>query len=132
MERVSSLADCILFDLKSLDDEKHLKYTGVSNKRILQNLGIALNGSAEVHLRIPLISGFNDSEKAIENMVDYLQPYEQLKAIDLLPYHRLGSHKYQRFNRENRSAGFKAPTKARIEDIKKALINAGYTVKIGG
>ncbi len=132
MKIVSRLADLILFDLKSMDDEKHLKYTGVSNKKIIQNLEIALKGSAEVHLRIPLISGFNDSPEAIESMVDYLEPYKRLKVVDLLPYHRLGSHKYQRFNREYLQNGFKAPTKTRIGEIEKTFEDAGYSVNIGG
>jgi len=132
MKVVSNLADLILFDLKSTDDGNHHKYTGVSNKKILQNLEVALNGGTEVHLRIPLISGFNDSHEEIESMVNYLRPYERLKVVDLLPYHRLGSHKYKRFNRENRQNGFKAPLKARVGEIEKTFKDAGYTVKIGG
>ncbi len=132
MEKLSRLADLILFDLKSLDDEKHLKYTGVSNQKILGNLGTVMKGTADVVVRIPLISGFNDSGEDIEGMVEYLLQYERLKAIDLLPYHLLGSHKYKRFNREYRQNGFKPPSEKRLAEIEKTFADAGYAVKIGG
>ena len=60
MKSVSGLADLILYDLKTLDNEKHREYTGVSNRKILDNLDIALGGPAEIIIRIPLVTGFND------------------------------------------------------------------------
>ncbi len=132
MKKVSNLADLLLYDLKCLDDEKHREFTGVSNRKILENLDIALGGQAEIILRIPLITGFNDTDREIGSMVSYLQKRGSLKEVDLLPYHPYGTHKYTRFRREKRQNVFRAPGKQRIEKISKMFSGAGFKVKTGG
>jgi len=58
MQNVCSKTDLILFDLKSMDDARHKKFTGVSNRQILKNLEIALKSSAQTVVRITLVPGF--------------------------------------------------------------------------
>jgi len=132
IRKLSGLADLILFDLKSMDEEKHLKYTGVSNILILQNLEKLLVSGTDLIVRIPLITGFNDSDVEITAILKFLRSFDSIRGIDLLPYHRLGDHKYKRFNRENRQNGFANPGQKRIHEIRNTITNAGYSVKIGG
>jgi pyruvate formate lyase activating enzyme len=132
IERASSLADLILYDLKTMDKDKHLKYTGVSNDGILKNLELALKGSAAVIIRIPLVSGFNDREDETGSMLDFLGGLPGIQGVDILPYHPYGTHKYRRFNREDRQNGFGVPARERIEAVRKRFSDAGFRVKIGG
>jgi len=132
MEKVSGLADLILFDLKTMNEEKHLKYTAVSRSKILENLERIHSGQANVIVRIPLVAGFNDTDEEIGLMLDFLRGLPGLKSLDILPYHHFGTHKYRRFNRENRQNGFKTPTKQRVEEIRNLFSTAGFRVRIGG
>jgi pyruvate formate lyase activating enzyme len=132
MEKVSRLADLILYDLKIIDDQKHREYTGVSNSRILDNLDKVLEGPAEVLVRIPVITGFNDTDRELESMVSYLQNLGRIKEVDILPYHPYGTHKYRRFRMENRQNGFKTPGKPRLGQIEKMFSDAGFRVRTGG
>jgi pyruvate formate lyase activating enzyme len=132
MEKVSDMADLLLYDLKSMDAEKHRVYTGVSNEMILANLQRALKGPAAVIIRIPIVSGFNDSDTEIGTMLEYLAALRGIRAVDILPYHPYGMHKYRRFRKENRQNGFPVPEKERIETIRKKFSDAGLQVGIGG
>ena len=132
MDAVAGLTDLILFDLKSMNDVKHMKYTGVSNVQILQNLERVLDGSAGVVVRIPVVEGFNDSEEDTTAILTFLRSLERLEAVDILPYHPYGTHKYRRFNRENRLNGFKTPANERIEEIRRSFYEAGFKVTMGG
>jgi pyruvate formate lyase activating enzyme len=132
MERLSDATDLIYYDLKSLDNEKHKKYTGVPNERILENFKLAISGSAEVVARIPLVTGFNADNGDMEDLRDYLLGFESLSTVDLLPYHPFGTNKYRRFNRENRQDGFGTPDKNKTEEIKNIFTDAGFQVRIGG
>jgi pyruvate formate lyase activating enzyme len=132
MEKLTRSTDMILYDLKSLDDDIHLKYTGVNNQGILENLSLAINGNAEVIVRIPLVAGFNTSEMDIERMLGKLKELEGLEKVDLLPYHRFGTHKYSKFKMENKQNGFGSPTKKRINEIRELFCSEGFTVSIGG
>jgi pyruvate formate lyase activating enzyme len=135
LQQATELADLILYDLKSLDDAIHKKYTGMSNRKILDNLQIALRGEAKVVLRIPLVTGFNDTRKDQKQLIAYLEGLdnlENLDQIDVLPYHLFGTQKYKRFHKKNRQNGFGTPTGEAVKLLKEGLINAGFAVNVGG
>ena len=62
-QRPQQHTDLFLYDLKLMDDDRHRKYTGVSNRLILSNLQRLSAGGAQVIVRIPLIPGVNDDEQ---------------------------------------------------------------------
>ena len=130
MQDVCKRTDLVLFDLKTLDDEKHKAFTGVSNKSILNNLDMALNSGTETIIRIPLVPGFNDDASEISAILDYLAPYEQLEQVDILPYHHYGNHKYKKIN--SRKESFEVPGPGHILETRKIFESAGYRVTTGG
>ncbi len=86
-----SLADTFLWDFKDYNDARHLENTGVSNKKIIDNLRkVAANG-AEIVLRCIILEGINfemphlDAIKALKS--------ELGAAAELLPYHPMGESK---------------------------------------
>jgi pyruvate formate lyase activating enzyme len=65
----------ILYDIKALDDDIHQKYTGVSNKNILENLTLLSNKHGtrtKIHARLPLIKGVNDDLEMLTRTVEFL------------------------------------------------------------
>lgn len=92
-ERVLKYTDLFLFDIKLFDAEKHKKYTGVDNKLILADLKKLFEAGANVCIRIPIIGGVNDSVEEMQRIASFLKPYRPT-AVELLPYHDLGLHKY--------------------------------------
>jgi pyruvate formate lyase activating enzyme len=66
-EEVLKSVDLLLYDFKHMDPVKHKRYTGVSNRLMLDNVR---RGSHELPIpmwaRIPVIQGYNDSAENIE------------------------------------------------------------------
>ena len=58
--KVAEKTEHFLYDLKMMDSEKHKKYTGVPNEKILENLKALSATGAKIDIRIPLIHGVND------------------------------------------------------------------------
>lgn len=89
----------ILYDLKLADDERHQRYTGVSNRSILQNLARLLEQSIPLRIRIPVIPDVNDDRQEAENMIALIAEMTRgrrcFQGIDLLPYHDFGLRKYE-------------------------------------
>lgn len=132
LDRIRGKVDLFLFDLKMMDDEKHIKYTGQSNTLILENLNqLAANGQ-QVSVRIPLITGVNDDEGNIEKAAEFLHSLKTIKRVNLLPYHSGGCLKYERLRKKQALVSFRAPTSERIEEIKKIFQAKSLAVKIGG
>lgn len=132
LDRISDKVDLFLYDLKIIDDEKHEKYTGVSNRLILDNLRKLAEAEKSIAVRIPLVSGINDDDRSIHMFAEYLKSLKNIKQINVLPYHKGGSEKYKRLRKEKLPKTFQSPSDGRIEEIKKILTDSGFSVKTGG
>jgi pyruvate formate lyase activating enzyme len=132
LDRVSDKVDLFLYDLKIMDDEKHEKYTGVSNRLILDNLRKLAERAKPIAIRIPLVSGINDDDQSIKMFAGYLKSLQNITQINLLAYHKGGCEKYKRLRKEKLQNTFQAPSEERIEEIKRILADSGFSVKRGG
>ncbi len=61
LERLADAADLVLYDLKLMDDAAHRRWTGASNRRILENARRLAGRNVQV--RVPLIPGVTDTER---------------------------------------------------------------------
>ncbi len=94
-EAVLPVTELFLFDLKQMDPERHRRCTGVSNKRILENLRRLSDTGKEIEIRMPLVPGFNDEEENLEAAGRFLAGLKPLRGVRLLPYHSFGRSKYR-------------------------------------
>ena len=87
--------DLFLYDVKCLTEEKHIAGTGVSNRLILDNLQkLSAEFTGDICIRIPVIPGFNETKEEMQKIAVFLQGIRH-NVVELLPYHRLGEHKYE-------------------------------------
>jgi pyruvate formate lyase activating enzyme len=118
-ERIIPYTDIFLYDVKCISDDLHIKGTGVSNKRILDNLKrLSDSFEGDIIIRVPIIPTFNDDIEELEKMADFLKCIN-CKDIDILPYHVMGNGKYDALGKE--SCVYPTPSEESIENIKKIL-----------
>ncbi|MFO7569914.1 MAG: glycyl-radical enzyme activating protein [Smithellaceae bacterium] len=129
MERVLRFVDLLLFDIKHLDSNQHEKMTGVHNFRILENLRQSAAQSV-LWLRVPLISGFNDSESHIKKIA-FLGADVGAQKISLLPYHEGGKTKSRQMGKVYAYPEGKAPGEKHIGKLKRIIERAGLAVSVG-
>ena len=86
--------DYVLMDLKHYDSVAHRAGTGQGNEQALANLRILRDSGVPYLVRIPVIPGFNDKTTDAAAFARLLQEM-QIKEVQLLPFHRLGCHKYE-------------------------------------
>lgn len=132
LDQVSRCVDLFLYDLKTLDDDKHRKYTGVSNRLIFENLRRLVHGGKEVVLRIPVIPGVNDEPDQVRKIGEFVASLFHIREIQLLPYHQTGIDKYHRLGVEYRMSHTRPPTEEEMNAIASDLRNHVRSVSIGG
>ena len=92
-------ADYFLYDLKLFDEAEHIKYTGVSNKMILDNYRTLVKSGAGFVTRIPLIPSVTDTADNISKIAKFIKE-NGVSYCELLPYNKMAGGKYKMLMRE--------------------------------
>ncbi|MEI6683951.1 MAG: glycyl-radical enzyme activating protein [Bacteroidota bacterium] len=134
MAHTASLADLVLFDLKIMNNELHRKYTGVSNRVILENLKYLHQSGKHMILRFPVIPGITDTQENIRDMMAFLgnELAAPLPPLSLLPYHSMAKEKYRRFCKTNQLQHLPDLKAEELLPLKKQFEDMGMKVSIGG
>lgn len=131
-ERIYDLVDLFLFDVKLIDDGEHQKYTGVSNELILHNLTVLASKGDKVVIRIPLVPGITDTTENLEGIAAFIEPLKSIRAINLLPYNKLGEDKVDRYQLPRRQLHLTPQSAVEIQQKAALFESRGYEVRIGG
>ena len=131
-QKVLEEADLILFDIKGIDPQEHLRNTGVSNEPILKNLKRLDSLGKPVIIRMPIIPGYNDSKQNIQHAAEFLSNLKTVERVDLIAYHEYSRIKYQQLDREYKLHIQQPLTEERLNDIKETLKRHGLKVQLGG
>jgi pyruvate formate lyase activating enzyme len=133
VERIVHLTDLFLYDLKMMEDDHHQKYTGVSNKLVLDNLRLIAESGKRLWIRLPVIENVNDQPENLHATSEFLQSLPgKVEMINILPYHTIGKSKYSKFGKENRMADMQNYPAEKSEKILKFYQDEGFKVKMGG
>ncbi|MGQ9624385.1 MAG: glycyl-radical enzyme activating protein [Candidatus Bathycorpusculaceae bacterium] len=132
-ESVAEDVDLFLYDLKLLDDSEHQKYTGVSNKLILENLTalVKKGRGKDIIIRVPVIPNITDTAENVRKLLEFVQTLKGIEEIDLLPFHDV-SEKYTRLGKKYVIPVHNAPSEDKLIQIKEKIETIGLQVKIGG
>ena len=129
--KISDKVDLFLYDIKTMDEKKHIKYTGVSNKPILENLKRLAENGSNIQVRFPIIPGINDDKDNVTETAEFVASC-RIKNISLLPYHRAGIEKYKGLSRVYKVKKIKTPSDQDLNLIEEELEAFGLKVRIGG
>jgi pyruvate formate lyase activating enzyme len=94
LSEASRLVDLFLYDLKAIDPDKHRLFCGVDNAPILENARRLVAAGSNVIFRTPIVPGCNDSDDDIRALAEFVLSLTGAPKLELMPYHRIGSGKY--------------------------------------
>jgi pyruvate formate lyase activating enzyme len=127
VEKVLRHVDTMLHDHKLTIPERHKKWTGVGNERILANFKRAYETFPEIDFiaRTPLIPGVNADEEHIRAVLAFIRPYKNVIDYELLPYHRFGLGKYESLGVVYELDDFKTPSDESVAHL-QAIIDEAF------
>lgn len=109
--------DLVLLDIKHIDDAEHKKLTGASNKNILAFAQYLSEKQIPVWIRHVVVKDITLNEKYLKELGKFLATLNNIKALDVLPYHNMAIPKYE-------SLGINYPLKNTPPTSKEEAINA--------
>ena len=117
LEKALDYTDLVLFDVKHINSEEHRDGTGTDNKLILSNLEKAMVANkSRIWIRVPVIPGYNDSDKYMQALAGTLHGMKAEK-VSLLGYHEWGRGKYQSLGKAYQLNGRTPLTSERMCEI---------------
>jgi len=129
LEGILDYVDLVYYDLKHMDTGRHREFTGVGNKLILDNARRISQSGKPIVMRIPLIPGYNDSEESIRAMAEFVTGIK-IERVDIVPFHQLGSKKYERLGMTYKLGGVRPYQEAEIQAFKGIFESHGLEVSI--
>lgn len=121
LDKLLSVTDLVLLDIKHIDDEEHKKLTGHTNAGILAFARYLAEIKKDVWIRHVLVTGITDDDKYLNRLAAFISGLGNVKKVEVLPYHTMGAVKYQKLGIKYPLEGLTPPPKERIENAKNIL-----------
>lgn len=130
---VAKRTDHFLYDLKMMDSERHRRWTGVGNEKILANLEILAATGADINIRIPLVKGVNDDMENIDRTAVFVASLPGAKKrVNILPYHNIMVSKHLKLGSIFNADSMAEPDEKELQNIVAGFARHGLVALIGG
>lgn len=120
----------LMCDLKIWDDEKHIRYVGASNQKIIENMRRTADTGVPIIVRTPVIPSVNADVEEIRTIAAFADQLPNLKYYELLSYHPLGLSKAKALGME--MTEFEKPTRELMAQLLEAAASTGVPLMVNG
>ena len=120
-ERLMQSTDLVLLDIKHIDSEKHRWLTGHGNEHILDCARYLSDIKKPAWIRHVLVPGITTDEKQLTLLRQFIDTLDNVKRIEVLPYHTLGTFKWEKLGIPYSLSNVPTPTSEQIQRAEAIL-----------
>lgn len=121
-DEILKYTDLVLLDIKHVDDEGYKSLTGRSKRGLDEFMKALERASTKVWVRHVVVPGITDSKEHIEKLEEIIKKINNVEKIELLPYHTLGIHKYEKLGIPYRLKDVEPMDKKQTRKLEKIII----------
>ncbi|WP_298481516.1 pyruvate formate-lyase-activating protein [uncultured Ruminococcus sp.] len=122
-DRLMAVTDLVMLDIKHIDEEEHKKLTKQSNKHILEFAEYLKEKKVPVWIRHVIVPGLTLNDEYLRRLGHFIGGLDNLKALDVLPYHTMGEVKYENLGIDYPLKGVPAATKEQAVHAKNVIFD---------
>lgn len=123
------LIDLVIIDCKAFSEDIHISCTGLSNRKILDNIAKLLGGNGNVWVRIPVIPDINITFEEMHKIGLFLRDKHPMR-VELLPYHTYGKAKYGRLGMDYKLGETDIPSQEYLDTCTGILRGYGVEAEV--
>lgn len=120
--------DLVLLDIKSFSPEIFKEITGVPIQPVLAFADYLKEQEIPVWIRFVLVPGLSDSEENMQPLAAYLAEFQNIRQVDILPFHKMGEYKWEELGYEYHLTDTKPPDLQELSRVKKIFRDRGLKV----
>ena len=121
-EKLMSVTDLVILDLKEWNSEKHKALTGFGNENILAFAKWLSDNNKKMWIRHVLVPGLTDDKNSLKEMHDFISSLKTVEKVEILPYHTFGLAKWEKLGISYPLENTPLPTDEQIKIAKDILI----------
>lgn len=125
-KELMEVTDLVMLDIKEINEDKHKILTGWSNSNILDMAKYLSEIRKPVWIRHVLVPGGSDDDKSLIKLDEFIKTLKNVERVEVLPYHTLGTFKWEELGIDYPLKDINPPTKERIENANKILHTSEY------
>ncbi|MBQ4536683.1 MAG: pyruvate formate lyase-activating protein [Lachnospiraceae bacterium] len=122
LDKLMSLTDLVMLDIKHIDPEKHMDLTSQPNANILKFAAYLEEKDIPMWIRHVVVPGLTDEDKYLFDLGYFIGQFRNLKVLDALPYHTMGESKYEKLGMKYKLEGVPAMSKDTVIEKKKVIL----------
>lgn len=96
IDRLLKVTNLVMLDIKHMDEEGHRKLTGHSNENILDFARYLQEKQVDTWIRHVVVPNITYNTEELLELGRFIGTLDNVKAIDILPYHTMGKEKYKK------------------------------------
>ena len=123
LDRLMTMTDLVMLDIKHIDPEKHKELTGQPNDGILAFAEYLSDKKIDTWIRHVVVPGITDDDKYLYQLGHFIGGLSSLRALDVLPYHTMGKVKYEKLGMKYKLDGVPAMDKDKVIEKKEVILN---------
>ena len=121
-DELMKYTDLVLLDIKHIDEKKAIKLTGHTNKNQMEFGRYLSVKGIHMWIRQVLVPGYTDDIEDLKKTREYIDSLKTVDKVEVLPYHTMGSVKYEKLGIPYRFKDVVPPTKEVVQMAKDILI----------
>lgn len=120
-DRLLTVTDLVLLDLKMLDSAGHRALTGQDNANILEMARYLSDRKIPMWIRRVLVPGLTDGEEDLRETYRFISSLRTVCRVEVLPYHAFAIPKWKELGISYSLENAIAPTKEELERAEEIL-----------
>lgn len=116
-DELMAVTDLFILDIKAMDEGLHQRVCKQSNRNILDLAKYLSDHGKDMWIRHVLVPGLTDSEEELIALRDFISELKTVTRTEILPYHTLGTFKYENLGIPYPLEGVDTPS---AEEVKRA------------
>ena len=131
LDEVLALTDLVMLDIKHVDPASHRALTGMDNEGILAFARHLNEKNIPLWIRHVVVPGITDDPEAWTRLGQFIATLDNVKALDVLPYHVMGVSKYKELGVSYPLEGVEPATKEQAAQARQIILHAYRQVRLG-
>ena len=119
VKEILEYVDLVLLDIKSMNKRVYKELTGVELENTLKFARYLNEIDKPVWLRHVIVPGITDKKENLEKLSDFISSMTNIKKVELLPFHQMGSHKWDGLGMDYPLKGHREPTAREMKEARK-------------